>query len=165
MSQPLSVNADGSLKVIWVPSIADPENPTAAEINSGGSLDISCYLTDDGFTPSTDEQVVKDDRLCSRQSFEKPGRYTDGLELIYVYNPHSPGNNQAYTTLAYLTTGYLVQRWGVDFENAIAAADIVDVYPATCGIQRKGKPEANGTLKTMQKIFVSGTVRRDVAVV
>jgi hypothetical protein len=165
MTQPVSVNADGSLKVIWVPSIADPDNPTAAELNAVGALDISCYLTDDGFTPSTDEQVVTDNRLCSRQTFEKPGRFTDGLELTYVYNPKSPANNQAATTLTYLTTGYVAARWGSDFEDAIAAGDIVDILPVTCGVQRKGKPEANGTLKKMQKMFVTGAVRRDVVVV
>ncbi|MET7395623.1 hypothetical protein ABZS66_19245 [Dactylosporangium sp. NPDC005572] len=164
MTQPTSVPADGSLKAVWVPVLADPTNPTAAECNAGGALDASCYLTDTGFTPNTDEQAIVDNRLCSRQTFEQPGRYTDSLELGYVHNPASPGDNQAYTTFAYRTAGYIVTRWGLDFEDDIAAGDIVDVYPVKCGIQRKSPPEANSVLKVMQKMFVTGTVRRDVVV-
>lgn len=164
MTQPVSIPADGSLKVVWVPTIADVENPTQAELTAGSVVDLSCYLTADGFTPGTDEQTITDDRLCSRQTFEQPGRFTDTLEITYVHNPDSAGNNVAYTTLPRGTTGYVVARWGVDFEDALATGDIVDVYPAKAGVQRKAPPEANSVLKTMQKIFVTGAVQRDVTV-
>ena len=39
------------------------------------------------------------------------------------------------------------------------------MYPVTCGIQRKQAPEANAVLKVDQKMFVTGPVERDVAVV
>ena len=39
------------------------------------------------------------------------------------------------------------------------------MYPVTCGIQRKQAPEANSSLKVAQKMFVTGPVERDVAVV
>lgn len=165
MTQPVSVPADGALKVAYVPTIADTENPTVAELTAGGVVELSCYLTAGGYTPNTDEQVIADDRLCSRQTFERPGRYTDTLEIMYVHNPDSPGNNVAYTTLAYLTTGYLVARWGVDYEAAFATGDIVDVIPIQAGIQRKAPPEANSVLKASQKMFVTGKVQRDVVVV
>lgn len=164
MSQPISISADGSLKVAWVPTIADVENPTQAELTAGSVIDLSCYLTAGGFTPNTDEQVITDDRLCSRQTFERPGRFTDTLEVMYVHNPDSAGNNVAYTTLAYLTSGYIVSRWGVDYETAFATGDIVDVIPAQAGIQRKSPPEANSVLKVAQKIFITGEVQRDVVV-
>lgn len=165
MTQPASVPADGALKVAWVPTIADTDNPTVAELTAGGVVDLSCYLAAGGFTPGTDEQVITDDRLCSRQTFERPGRYTDSLELMYVHNPDSPGNNVAYTTLTYLTTGYIVTRWGVAYETAFTAGDIVDVIPAQAGIQRKSPPEANSVLKVAQKIFITGAVERDAVVV
>lgn len=165
MTQPASVPADGNLKAVWVPAIASTAAPTVAEVTAVGAKDLSCYLTAEGYDPTVDEQVITDDRLCSRQSFERPGRYKDSLTLGYVHNPDSPTDNVAYTTLDYLTTGFVVTRWGVPYEGALAAADVVDVYPVQCGIQMKQKPTANSVLTVMQKLFVTGPVQRDVAVV
>jgi hypothetical protein len=167
MTQPASVLADGNLKVAWVPAIADPEHPTVAELTAGGCIDLSCYLTSDGFAPTADEGTVTDDRLCSRQTFEKPGRITDKLDLKYVYQGQAPtaADNKAKTTLLHLTAGFVVSRWGAAFETDFAADDIVDAYPAQCGKQMKQPPEANGVLKISQKIFVSNTIAEDVAVV
>jgi hypothetical protein len=165
MTQPASVPADGNLKVLFVATIADPENPTVAECTAGSVADLSCYLTATGFNPSTDEQTITDDRLCSRATFERPGRHTDSLEVTYVFNPASPGDDVAYQTLAYLEQGFLVLRWGVPYETAIAAADTVDVYPIQCGIQKKQPPTANSVLMATQKLFIpSPGVQRDVTV-
>lgn len=162
MTQPASIAADGNLKVVWVPVIADVENPTAAELNAG--LDISCYLTAEGFTPGTDEQTITDDRLCSTQTFEKPGRFSDTLEVGYIYNPASPGNNAAYTTLPKGTTGHIATRWGKDYSTPFVATDLVDIYPAQAGVQRKQPPTANSVLTVTQKLFITGPVQRDVVV-
>lgn len=165
MTQPASVPADGNLKVAWVATIADPANPTAGELTAGSVVDLSCYLTATGFNPATDEQTITDDRLCSRATFERPGRHTDSLEVTYVFNPDSPADDEAYQTLAYLEEGFLALRWGVPYETAFAAADIVDVYPIQCGIQRKQPPTANSVLMAVQKLFIpSPGVQRDVAV-
>jgi len=167
VTQPLSVSADGNLLVKWVPTIANTLAPTAAEINAGSAVDLSCYLTGSGFGPSTDEAIVPDPRLCSRQVFEAPGRLTEMLQLGYVFNPASPADNVAYLTLIYLTLGFVVARWGIAFETAVVGGSVqkVDVYPARCGIQQKQPPEENSVLRVSQKIFVRGAVRRDVAVV
>jgi len=166
MTQPAADLGDGNLKVAWVPTLADPANPTTTELNAAGVVDLSCYLTGDGFTPSTDEQVVTDPRLCSRQTYEQPGRFTNKLDIKYVYRQQAPtaADNKAYTTLRYLTTGYLVSRWGADYEDAFAANDIVDVYPARCGYQMKQPKEDNAVLKLAQKIFITGAVHQDVTV-
>ena len=166
MTQPASVPADGNLKVVWVSALADPANPTATELNAGSVVDLSCYLSADGYSPSTDEQSVTDDRLCSRQTYEQPGRFAEGLEVGYVYRQQDPlaTDNKAFATLKHLTAGYVATRWGQDYEDAFAATDIVDIYPATCGRQRKQKPTANGVLTIMQKLFITGAVQQDVAV-
>lgn len=164
---PASVPSDGNLRAAWVPALADPANPTLAELNAAGSVDLSCYLTGDGYTPSTDEQAVTDDRLCSRQTYERPGRYTNGLELKYVYRAQEPvaATNKAFTTLKHLTSGYIVSRWGMPYETPWATTQIVDVDPVQCGRQVKQPREDNAVLKVNQKMFVTGAVQRDVAVV
>lgn len=164
---PQSIPADGSLKVLWVPTIDDPTAPTLDELTAGAVVDLSCYLTADGWAPATDEQVSNDDRLCSRQSFERVGRFTDSLNLTYVYQGQEPAaaDNQAQTILRHKELGFVVARWGLEFELDIEVGDIVDVYPAECGIQQKVAPAANERLKITQKIFIRSNTRRDVAVV
>ena len=163
---PGSVLSDGAVRAVWVPALANVLAPTLAELNAASGVDLSCYLTPTGFAPSTEEAAVDDQRLCSREDFESPGRIKNGLELTYVYDPQNktPAENRAYTVLKRLTRGFCVVRWGVPFENAFAANDLVDVYPTICGDQRKQPPEANSTLKVMQKMFIRATVRRDVPV-
>lgn len=159
-----STPADGNVKVAFVETLADPANPTTSELTAVGVVDLSCYLTADGWTPGLDEQVITDDRLCSVQTFEQPGRSSRTLSIKYVENPTSATDNKAYTTLAPGTQGFLVQRRGVAHDGAFAAADKVDVWPITAGQYDPQPPEANSVLKVSQKAFVTGTVHQGVSV-
>lgn len=166
MTTPVSNLADGNVKVTFVPTLTSTTAPSAAELNGGTAVDLSCYLTADGYAPGVDESVITDDRLCSTQTFEKPGRYSDSLEMTYVFRQQdaSGTDNKAFHTLAHLTTGYIVVRWGATYSDAFAATDVVDVIPVQAGIQRKQPPEANSVLKIMQKMFITNTVERDAVV-
>lgn len=163
---PASVLADGNLRVFWVPAIANTSAPTTVELNSASAVDLSYYLTPDGYVPGGDEAAVVDDRLASTQTFERRGRTSETLSLRYVYRPQEPasGTNKAYTTLLVGTAGFVVARWGMDADTAWAAAQRVEVLPSECGIQRKEPPEANGVLKVSQRIFVTGEMKRDAVV-
>lgn len=163
MALPKSVPADGNLKVTFIPTLAIPATPSAAALNGAGAVDLSCYLTPDGLVTGGDEAVVNDDRLCSVQTFEQPGRFTDTLSLVYIWGDDT--DNEAYESLPHLTEGYIVLRWGKPYDGIYAVADEVDVYPVTAGKQMKQPPEANSVLKTAQKMFVTGSVERDVAVI
>ena len=165
MANPTAINADGSLKVVWVPTIAVASAPTVAEVTGVSAIDLTCYLTADGFTPATDEQSITDDRLCSRQTFEGRGRFQDSLNIAYVYQAQgNPTDNKAYETLVAGALGFVVARWAADFEDPLVAADVVDVYPAEAGVQMKAPPEANSKLRVTQKIFIRDAVQRDVAI-
>src|SRR5690606_11911923 len=105
--------ADGNVSVIVVDTLADPAAPTVAELTAPTVVDISCYLTSDGYTPSLDEQVIADERLCSTQIFEQPGRYTRTLDTIYIDNTNAPNeatDNKAQESLIPGSTHYLVTR-------------------------------------------------------
>lgn len=168
MATPTSIPADGNVKAAFVATIADPTAPTASELTAAGVVDLSLYLTGDGFQPATDQGAVTDPRFASVQVFEQPGRETDTLQLMYVYQGQSIAatDNKAHSTLAKNTTGYVVMRWGGDYSAAFAASDVVDVWPVKCGVQMKMAPEGQGTdvLKISQKMFVTDTVQRDVTV-
>jgi hypothetical protein len=156
-----STPADGNVSVILVPAIANSAAPTVAELTAVGVVDISCYLTADGYTPGLDEQVVSDERLCSTQVFEQPGRHTRTLETIYIDNTNAPSaatDNKAKDTLVPGSTHFLVVRRGIAFDTTYAAGQDVWVTPIKCGQYMDRPPEANSVLTTAQKQFVTGAV-------
>lgn len=162
-----STPADGNVKIVLVPTIADTTAPTAAELSAGTATDISCYLTSDGFTPSLSEQVASDERLCSVQTFEQPGRSSRTLDVIYIDNTNSANeatDNKAKETLVPGGAQYLVVRRGLPFDEPFAASQKVSVWPVKPGQYSDLPPEANSVLKTAQKLFVTGEVQTDVAV-
>ena len=159
-----STPADGNVKIVFVPTLADPAAPKATELAGAGVIDLSCYLTSDGWTPGLDEQVISDDRLCSTQTFEQPGRSSRNLGIKYVENPGSATDNQAFDTLTPGTSGFLVERRGKSKDAAFAAADSVNTWPGTAGQYDPQPPEANSVLKVAQKWFVTGTVHIGAAV-
>lgn len=162
--QPVAVPADGNLRVAFVQTLADPEFPQLVELNAVTTVDLSCYITAEGFQSTVEEQVTTDDRLCSRATYERPGRWSKSLTLSYVYNPTSAPNNLAYSTLTYLTTGYIVARWGVPYEQPWADGDLVDVYPVQAGKQVKNAPTANSMLNATQRMFITGEAIDDALV-
>jgi hypothetical protein len=153
-----STPADGNVKVAWVPTIASTTAPKVSELTGASAIDLSCYLSADGFTPSLDEAVISDDRLCDTETFEQPGRATRSLQVTYIDNSNTTDDNDAYETLTPGATGYIVVRRGKPYDTTFATADKVDVWPVKCGKQSDLPPEANSVLKVTQKLFVTGRV-------
>lgn len=60
---------------------------------------------------------------------------------------------------------HVVTRRGVAYEDAIAAAQKVSVWPIDAGMPREVAPEANSVIRTIQKLFVTGNVHQKVEVV
>jgi hypothetical protein len=164
---PVAITSDGNLKVVYVPTLADPTAPTATEVTAVDTVDATCYLTGDGWAQTTDEQVVTDERLCSRQTFEDLGRFTDKLVLKYIFRQQEPTavDNKAFNVFKRGVEGYLVARWGLAFEGDLAAADIVDVIPVVFDTQQKQTVAPNEKLKVMQNARITSTVQRDVVIV
>jgi hypothetical protein len=161
--------ADGNVRAVLVSAIADTAAPkTATELNAAGSVDISCYLTGDGFTPSLSEQVITDERMCSTQTYEQPGRSQYGLEVVYIDNTNSPTSatdNKAKDTLVPGSAQFLVVRRGKVFSAPFAVGDKVTVYPIKPGKYNELPGEANSVLKIGQTLFVTGEVKTSVTTV
>lgn len=164
---PPGVDAEGSVLVKFVPTIADPAAPTVSETNATGAVDMSCSLTQDGFQPGADTATGTDTRLCTKQVYETKGATTWSIDnLTYIWDPQNPegDSNKVYAALPEDTKGFLVVRWGKDVEDfpELAADDVVDVFQVTMGPQVPQPPEANSKLKVQQKPFVDGPTHRDV---
>lgn len=167
MTQPIpkSVNTNGTMLALFVPTIANyMAGPTLAELTDPAVIDLTPYIVGDGFTPETSENNVEDPRLCSKQIYEARGDFTDSLEIVYTFNPSSPSDDEARAGLPAGTRGFLVVRWAVDYETALAAGQEVDIYPVEMGVQRKRPPSRNGVHAITQKPFVVGAVARDVTI-
>jgi hypothetical protein len=162
---PPGVASDGMVKVAFVAALANAAAPTVTELTAATSVDLSCYLTKDGFQPGGEAQAVTDERLCSKQVFEDFGTVTYTIDnLVYIYDPQDAAgdSNKAYAAMPVGTSGWIVAGWGKDAEEAWAAADVVDVYPVKLGPQIKQAPESNSKLKVQQKPYVTGSLEQDV---
>lgn len=152
MAVPPGVIGDGMVKVGVITAFTG----TLAAAAAIAAVDITCYFTSDGFNRALNQAAVTDDRLCSTQSGEDPGRYNETLEVTYVWDPQNgtPAQNLAYTTLIPNTKKFLVVRYGIPFDQPFAADDIVDVIAVTPGIRQRMAVAANEKLKTGQKLFI-----------
>lgn len=167
MSEIPSTPADGNTAVWFVPTIADPSAPGLADLTAESIVDLSCYLTGDGLNLTSEQAAITDERLCSTQTFEVPGRKTNTAEVTYIDNtnsPHETDSNEAAETLVEGAAGYIVTRRGVPYEKALAADQKVSVWPVQAGSQRDVPPEANSVIRTIQKLFVTADVHQKVTV-
>lgn len=159
LAVPASMPSDGTLKVTYHATMAGAA-PSVAVLNAG--VELSCYLTSDGWNPTTEEAEVVDSRLCSKQDFAQPGRVTESLDIKYVFNTVTI-EDLARTTLARGVVGFITVRWGLDADLPYAATtQKVDVYPIKTGVQKKMPPEQNSVHRIDQKVFITGNVLRDV---
>src|SRR5690606_40283790 len=62
-----STPADGNIKTVLVPAVADLSAPTVTELTGQDVIDISCYLVRNGFALTTDQQVITDERERSEE--------------------------------------------------------------------------------------------------
>lgn len=161
-----STPADGNIATWLVPEIADTTAPTVTEIAAG--VDVSCYLTPDGFSLTIDQATISDERLCSTETFAQPGRKSYTLTLTGIDNTNSPNeatDNELVDTLVEGTEMYLVRRRGVPFDQEIAADDKVTVIPFKPGVKQDVAPEANSVIRSTWTGFVTGAVQTEVSVV
>ena len=108
-------------RVVWVPTIADINAPTDAEITAG--TDISDLITKDGLQTPADQNNIDVAGLSSNFDAQAVGSYGGTIQLTCFRFPTT-----AWDLMVYGTSGYLVV--GRDSEGGIAVADVVEVYPA-----------------------------------
>ncbi|MCL1871001.1 MAG: hypothetical protein FWF90_11390 [Promicromonosporaceae bacterium] len=167
-----STPADGKIKTVLVPAIANTGGPTVAEATATSAVDISCYLTPGGFAFKIDQATITDERECDTITRNAPGRKTPTLEITGIDNTNS--NDGATPTPAdlpndlaeALTEGskwYAIRRRGVPYGQALAAGDVVTVIGFTVGVKSEVSAEANSVLRSTWATFVDA-LEVDVAI-
>lgn len=159
--------ADGKMKVVVVPALADPEHPTIEELTAETALDISCYLTSDGWALTTSQDSIADERLCSSQTYDIPGRKTsDNKTVTVIDNTNTELEdtaNKAVETLYEGATGYFVVRRGLDYDAPFEAGQKLSVYPFRCGEKQYVANEANTTIRSTIPYGITGPWFTDTA--
>lgn len=157
---PLSVASDGNLRVGVVPT---GSNPLSVAILTGGTTKLITYsLTPDGWNRAVTENTVDDPRLSLKQTFSRPGTYSETLELKYVYGDT---NDVAKPSLTEGLQVFLVDRRSVPNATEWTIGQKVDVITVILGKQRKDAPAANGIQTITQTAFVISSTQYDAPLV
>lgn len=128
---------------IWVDiadDIADPSAPTVAELTAG--TDITCFLTKDGLKLGVSTNSVDGGSLCNRADIESAGS-VGYKPMLKGYRDNESGGDTLWNLAVWGDTGFLVVRRGVLYSTAIAAAQVVEVYPMQMGQKSPGDSAGN----------------------
>lgn len=158
------VEANGYVKVLFVPTIAVPSAPTVAELTAETAVAITYALTTTGYTHTTTEEALTTGRFTLANALQKSGKVTDEISITYVYK--NDLSDTISTKLPKGATGFLVERWALENGEEWAADQVVNVIPIEAGQPLPDIPAENDPeLTRTQRINVVGKVQRDVKVV
>lgn len=167
MAFPTGVASDETVRIWWVPTLANPSAPTVAELTAATAVDLTCLLTEN-WGPDYSVEVAEIKRMCSKTATQRGGAVTYTFpDFIFAYDVQSLATadiNKAYAVLVQGAVGYIVLRFAVDVATAPTVADKVDVWngQVTAG-PLKLAPEANSELKAKSSVVNIGEPQFDVA--
>jgi len=153
--------ADGMTRVAYVPTIANIAAPTTTELNAG--ILLQSVITADGlmgFEASTAE--VDTSSLASTFNTKTIGR--DDFSGTGLRLKKQTSGDTAYSTLTRGTSGYIAIRRDVTETTAWTAAQLVEVYPITCGRRKNLPPEANSVRKYEVPTMITSAPNLDAVV-
>jgi hypothetical protein len=164
LSIPPGVDANGRRNALFIPTYT----LSAATLISTG-IELICYLSKGTLGMSAETERGVDDRECTTVSAEVLGNTSYSFnDLEYVYEPQDAAGtsvtNKAYNNLTPLSTGFLVLRNGIVADTALAAGQVVDVFPITLGPQIRKSPDGSNPaekLKITQSVIVGQGVEFD----
>lgn len=157
---PAAIDVKGNLVIWWVPTIADLDSPTLAEVGGAGAARVTNSFTPGGFPLDGDQVVDTDSRLGLIVDLEALGIRTDTLGMLeYV-------ESDAATSAAVVLkpepgetskSGYFVVRRGVAFGTLATAGQDVLVIPVTLGSQIK-PIQPDGKFLIKQRSSITGPI-------
>ncbi|MFJ3793901.1 hypothetical protein [Kitasatospora sp. NPDC090091] len=143
---------DGTTRVAWVASIANPAAPTTTELNGG--IDLTPRITPDGLKLDPKTADVDTSSLASKFDTKEVGRVSYDTELTFKRGT-TPAEDLPYSTLRYGVHGYLVVRRNLAYATAWTSGQQVEVYYMACGEPANIPPAANEVGKFMSPMKVT----------
>ena len=161
MSDIPATPSDGNQLVLAVATFANMKAPKLTEATAQD--DLSCYIT--SLDVGLDQATITDERLCTTDVFEQPGRKTHSLSVTAIDNTNSPDEaefNLAVETLVENSVMDILIRRGKAFDAPLAVGDTVRIYRIKVGAKVDVPHEANSTIKSMWKLFIISSPALDV---
>jgi hypothetical protein len=115
--------------VWWVPTIADHNAPTVAEITAG--TDISAFLPKDGVKVGFKNDTVDNNDITSAFNPQIPGSYSASASFTFFRDDTADTAWDLFKTRN--TYGHVVVRRMVPVTQVVADGDLVEVYPVATG--------------------------------
>lgn len=150
--------------VLWVPTLADPNAPTVAELAAGTPITYDLFgPTGYSLTPTETRMNITRYTLAQQLSAESTVAYV--LTLLYVFNRETP--TEAETTIGVRgTSGYVVHILGYENGFTIAADTVLtDVVPVRTARSNVVPATANTEAHKTTSPSITGEVLHDVKVV
>ncbi|MEU7044933.1 hypothetical protein AB0A77_28295 [Streptomyces varsoviensis] len=167
--------ATGRIAIIFAPSVANINAPTAAEISAG--VNLTDYITRDGLkTPSSGNTIDAAD-IGSRFNKTAPGTYGGDAAEITAHRgskPGASGDDKAWAALPQDSMGFLiVARTGLGQspttglgtkDGKPTTGDRVEVYPVTVISRAMKEAGNNETDKFTASLAITGEPTQDATV-
>lgn len=131
------LGSTGNIRVWYVASVADITAPSAATVTAG--VDLTPFLRRDGLTTPRGGQTIDASDASTRTNKTAPGNIDQGMLTLRLYRDSVTADDDAWTTLAEDTAGYIVVRRFGGSSAAAAASDVVEVYEGSV-INREMQP-------------------------
>jgi len=162
---PPGVDANGRRLAIFCPT----DTLSVATLTGATAVELMVYLTKGTFGMGSDTQRGTDDREATLVSTEVMGNTTFSInDLEYVWEPQDVSANSATNKAFNLlgprmggATGFLIVRYGILQDTALAAGQLVDKLPVTLGPQLPKSVDGNNPAEKL-KITQSAVIGQGV---
>lgn len=130
-------------KWVFIPAGAyNPDAPSAAIINGASALDVSKIFFASTARPTQSTNLARSPRrLGDGETYEFIGESQSTIgEARYAFNPQAAAASEGKKAAEKFvpgTTGWLVNRLGIDRDTDIAEDDFVTSYPCEVGPQQE----------------------------
>lgn len=159
-------------KWVFVPTLANPNSPSLSELNGASALDVTKMFYASSARPTSSTNLATaPKRIGDGTSYQFVGESQQSWgEVRYSFNPQGAAlsdGKKAYEKLAPGTTGYMVNRLGLDREADFATGQFVTAYPVEFGEQNE-TPEGDGEgaeVAIAQTIAITGPKALNKAIV
>ncbi len=141
--RPTAVKAYLRDKWVFVPTgTYDPVAPSLAILNAASALDVTKMFFASSAKPSQSTNLARSPkRIGDGETYEFVGETTPTFgEVRYSFDPQGAAlstGKKAYEKFPQGTTGFLVNRLGIDRDTDLATGQFVTSYPVEFGPQQE----------------------------
>ena len=138
---------DGNVRFAYVPDtpgINDITGPTTAELNAGTTVDLSCMLRKGGWTGTPTFNRTSAGRACEVFNAEAMGTWSASPTGTFLRDSN-PSDDTAWNTFEHGQNGYIVIRYGMNYQAAWADGQDVEVWPVQSSLPVMDENAENAT--------------------